>query len=302
VSVDPADYVAEILGEPSASMRNPANADYQCPFINSECTKRAQSVTGPYPVCSALRHEGKKTKTRRFVCLCPKRFFEAEILPEVVNRCWPGPPPENPQYVHEIKMSQFGNVDFVVADIKDGKVLQFVSVETQAIDITGSLYPAYEALTSNQMLDHPPSFGLNYANVYKRYVTQLIGKGYFHHHWQTKIVSVVQDIVFDDIQKRTNFPSIPLAQANIVFMSYRFEFDQVEARFKPILDKVVGTHHSNLQNAVLYQTPPSREKFCERIELQLKKGRAHVGPPDEINMAEESAALFEPPPDGTEET
>ena len=290
MSVDPALYIAEILGEPAAEMRNPANAEYQCPFINSECTKRAHGGTAgyPYPVCSAFQYQGRKVKTRRVVCLCPKRFFEVEILPEVVKYCWPGKPPANPQYVHEIKMSHFGNVDFVIADInKGGHVDQFVSVELQAVDTTGSIYPAYEALITNQLLDEAPGYGFNLANVFKRYVTQLIRKGYFHHLWGTKIVSVIQDVVFDDIYKRTKFPEMKLEEANIVFMSYKFVPDEEKRRFVPVLDRVVGTHHNMLQNAVLYQLAPSREKFCERIETQLKKGQAHFGKPDEINIAEE---------------
>ncbi len=38
--IDPTSIIIEILGEPSAEMRNPVNADYECPFINSRCVKR----------------------------------------------------------------------------------------------------------------------------------------------------------------------------------------------------------------------------------------------------------------------
>lgn len=287
--VDPAAVIAEVLGEPAAEMRNPANADYRCPFIDAECTKRSQALHGPYPVCSVFKPSGRgANRHTKYVCLCPKRFFEIDILGEVVSRCWPGTPPTNPQYVHEIKMSHFGNVDFVVADVAaNGSVSQFVSVELQAVDCTGSVFDAYDALTRNAMLDEMPEFGLNLANVFKRYVTQLIGKGYFHHHWGTKIVSVVQDVVFEDIKKRTNFPSINLDQANIVFMAYSFDKDPATGRYVPKLSSVVGTHHSNLQNAILYRTPPSKRDFCARIEAQLRKGELHVGVPEEINLAEE---------------
>lgn len=273
-------------------MRNPANADYQCPFINDTCTKRAQSVKGPYPLCSVFQPQGRgRKRTKRFVCLCPKRFFEIDILKEVVDRCWPGEPPLNPQYVHEIKMSHFGNVDFVVADIDDAqKVRQFVSVEVQAVDCTGSVYDAYEALITNTMLDQEPKFGLNLANVFKRYVSQLIGKGYYHHHWGTKIVSVVQDLLLDDIRKRTNFPDVSLDQANIIFMAYEFGPDESQQRIVPRLKTVAGTHHSYLQSAILYRTPPSKETFCERIEAQLKKKQAHIGIPEEVNLAETEIA------------
>jgi hypothetical protein len=45
---------------------------------------------------------------------------------------------------------------------------------------------------------------------------------------------------------------------------------------------------------VLYRTPPSKQAFCDRIEAQLKKGQAHIGIPEEMNLAEtEMAPTFD---------
>jgi hypothetical protein len=277
VPVDPTHVIGEILGEPAAEMCKPVNVGYQCPFINSECTKRSQGIEGPYPVCSVWRWSGRKRDAapKNLVCVCPRRFYQVDFLHDVLRRCWPGQPPNNPQYVHEVTMGNFGTVDFVIADVlADGHVREFISVELQAIDITGSCLPAYQAAIASEQLVAKPSYGFNYANVYKRFVTQLIGKGYFHHHWETKIVAVVQDIVFRDFMQRAPFPELSMDQSNVVFMSYRFQPDEStgQRRMKLVLDRVYPTHHSNLQNAVLYKTPPSKSEFCERITRQLRGG------------------------------
>ena len=97
----------------------------------------------------------------------------------------------------EVKMEGFGNVDFVIADVgDDGEVSQFLSVELQAIDITGSAFDAYQALRAGNDLEKRPTYGFNWDNVYKRYITQLIRKGYFHHHWKSKIVAVIPEQVY----------------------------------------------------------------------------------------------------------
>jgi len=46
-------------------------------------------------------------------------------------------------------MARVGTVDFVVADVdtEAGNIRNFVSAELQAIDITGSVEPAYAAIT-----------------------------------------------------------------------------------------------------------------------------------------------------------
>lgn len=273
--VDPTRIIGEILGEPAAQMRNPVNADYQCPHLSSRCIKKSQGITGPYPICSIWRWRGRAKQgiptSTELVCICPKRFYEIDLMGDVLKHCWTGTPPQNPRIVHEIKMKGFGNVDFVVADIApDNSVREFMSVELQAVDITGSCLPAYSALISSKPLQKKPGYGFNFANVYKRFVTQLIGKGFFHHHWGTKIVAVLQDAVYKTICDRYPFPKVELPSANIIFMVYKFVQDPGDpSRHRFELSEVAGTHHSNLQNAVLYKSPPSKEEFCRHIRSRL---------------------------------
>jgi len=58
---------------------------------------------------------------------------------------------------------------------------------------------------------------------------------------------------------------------NIIFMSYKYDL-KPDGTYGLILDKVEGTHHSNLQTAVLYKTAPSRDAFCEKIAAALVRG------------------------------
>jgi len=282
---DPTLIIGEVLGEPAQAMRNPVNLDYRCPFISSRCMKRSQGSKEPYPICSIWRvepHKDRKiqlasvepcTPKRELICICPKRFFTENLIDDIIKYCWEGEPPDNPRFVHEVKMGLFGNVDLVIADIdNENRVKQFVSVELQAIDITGSYFRAYKALINSEMLEEKVKFGFNFANVYKRFITQLIAKGYYHHHWNTKIIAVVQDVLLKDLIRRTNFPTISLRQANIIFLSYKFVMDVSSGRHNLIVSDVVGTQHTNLKDAVLYQKPPSRDAFCRAIETQLFSG------------------------------
>ncbi len=83
----------------------------------------------------------------------------------------------------EVQMEKFDKVDFVIADMNDAEteVRDFISVELQAVDITGSYLPSYLAVINNQELEKRPSYGFNWANVRKRFISQLIAKGYYHH-------------------------------------------------------------------------------------------------------------------------
>ena len=258
-------------------MRNPVNAGYECPFINSQCIKRSQKIEGPYPICSIYQGGGtarSETVSAKQICVCPKRFFEADFLQDVLDHCWVGPAPKNPQIAHEVKMAGFGTVDFVIADVEPGpNVHNFLSVELQAIDITGTCEPAYQAVLNKSMLDKRPSYGLNWANVHKRYVSQLISKGFFHHHWNTRIVAVVQDYVYEYLQQNISFPEMQLKDSNVVFMLYKFADapDKGPGHKCMVFDRIAPTNHNSLMSGILYRTPPSKDDFCKRILGQLAK-------------------------------
>ena len=277
---DPETIVGEILGERARKGADPAATDFLCPYIKSRCPKRStQLKEEPYPVCTLWRRGDVDTPAvaaEDLIFVCPKRFYAVDFLTEVIAHCWPGDLPKNPQVAPEVKMAGFGNVDFVIADVQDdGEVDRFLSVELQAIDITGSVFPAYQALRAGTDLAKRPTYGLNWDNVYKRYITQLIRKGYFHHHWKSKIVAVIPDQVYRYIVGRADFirsPDVKNSQVNIVFMTYRLEDDPARpGEYRPALVTVEGTSHSSLQNAILYHDAPTRAAFTTQIKRSLER-------------------------------
>lgn len=273
---NPETIVGEVLGKRAVKNADPTAAGFECPFIQSRCPKRTiQLPDEPYPVCTLWRrNDGEADPEKDLIFVCPKRFYAVDFLTEVIEHCWPGDKPKNPMVAPEVKMAGFGNVDFVIADVQeDGEVEQFLSVELQAIDITGSAFKAYQALRAGEDLDKRPTYGFNWDNVYKRYVTQLIRKGYFHHHWKSKIVAVIPEQVYQYITGRADFirsQDVKSAQVNIIFMTYRLEHDPTRpGEYRPKLVTVEGTSHSSLQNAILYKEAPKKEAFTARIKHSL---------------------------------
>ena len=233
---NPETMIGEVLGRKAEKGANPAASGFICPFIQTRCPKRSQNLANneSYPVCSLWKNGPATNPEEDLIFVCPKRFYAVDFLTEVIEHCWPGDKPKNPQIAREVKMAGFGNVDFVIADVKnDNEIDQFLSVELQAIDITGSAFPAYQALRAGQDLDKRPTYNFNWDNVYKRYVTQLI----------------------------------------IIFMTYRLENDPTRpGEFRPKLVTVEGTSHTNLQNAILYKEPPQRDAFTAQIKSSLVRG------------------------------
>lgn len=251
-------------------MRNPVNAGYECPFINSVCRKKGHWTTDPYPVCTVV-HGSKK----RQICVCPKRFFHDDLVSDVLTHCWTGERPQNPQVAYEVSMADFGTVDFVIADIdpENNSVRDFISVELQAVDLSGSVEPAYSAIVNNTLLDKKPSFGVNWGNVRKRYVSQLISKAFYHHHWNTRMVAVMQTALYEEFRKYIPFDELPSDKGNVVFMLYDYQADpeRGDGYLKLVLNRSVATSHNSLMTASLYRTPPPKENFHQRILDYLKR-------------------------------
>ena len=102
----------------------------------------------------------------------------------------------------------------------------------------------------------------------------MIDKGFFHHHWGTKIIAVVQDIIYDNLKARMNFPEVSIEESNVIFMRYHMELcDTSEGRHYELkLVGVTGTTHNELMMSSFYKTPPPKEDFCNRILKAYRNG------------------------------
>lgn len=165
-------------------------------------------------------------------------------------------------------MEKFGKVDMVIveADTRGGTVSRFLPVELQAVDITGSYLPYYNALVAGRSGRVKGEYGFNWANVRKRFVSQLIAKGYHCHQWGTRIVAVVQEDLFAEFEKHAPIVPTGIESSNIVFMLYQYvRASGVGAPWVMRLSRVVPTTHNSLMTAILYERSPDRAAFERKL-------------------------------------
>ncbi len=170
----------------------------RCPILSEKCEKSFNDgrVSG---VCAL------KPMTSGPVVCCPIRLYadKYSVLHDVASRAFPGDFPLVPgkeavasarsnkkpciavfgkRWGGELRLPQkMGRggyfVDWVLALIDaSGSLVEFVAVEVQTIDSTGSYRNGFEALRKNRQLVNTTA-GLNWENVSKRILPQLIYKG-----------------------------------------------------------------------------------------------------------------------------
>lgn len=160
-----------------------------CPFMGRACTKYDHTNTICYGTCSV-------SNAGQDVIICPNRLYANDyetirnISEDVFGKL---PFMLFDEYLkkegssrncvvalgqnsgREVKLNKM-SMDWVLAHIKNGKLIEYVGIEVQSIDITGNYRDAWYAARDKKTIIPPSAHGLNWANVHKRLMPQIIRK------------------------------------------------------------------------------------------------------------------------------
>ena len=194
-----------------------------CPFINKQCTKTNHDISIIYGTCSVSSPYGD-------CVICPNRLYENDyaILRKIASEAFD----KNLQFLmyeqfiplrekadncivalgqnsgKEVKIGTSLSMDWVLARIANGKLIEYIGVEVQSIDITGNYrdsWHSYKNISNNAIVIRSSQHGMNLANVHKRLIPQIIRKGTIYSRSslvKSGLYFVVPDIVyrkFEDI-------------------------------------------------------------------------------------------------------
>lgn len=280
------------------------SAEYRsCPFLGDYCIKtfndETRTVSG---VCAV------KPVTSGPVICCPIRLYadDYRVLRDISDRAF------GPGYsIHkggsalrhvratgqaavavfgkrwgaELRVPQKGGVgsyfvDWVLALIdEDGRLSQFCAVEVQTIDTTGSYRGGWEALMAPERRSIQTTVGLNYENVNKRILPQLIYKSQVLQRealCKSGMFFVAPTPVYRRIMKRLggehNLPKFPLQPASITFLGYDYGdvLTTPAGEVLPLrLEVEHGTTVDRLQNAFNNVVLPDAGVYASAIRAAL---------------------------------
>ena len=127
--------------------------------------------------------------------------------------------------------TEAGNIDYVLASIQDDSVIDFVGIEIQTLDTTGSIWPyRQEMLIENGYSVEMPvrtskmSFGSNKKMSGKTILAQMVQKVELFSNIGKSIVLVIQDSFLDCMKNDFDFSRIHQARQRdtVHFHSYSF--------------------------------------------------------------------------------
>jgi hypothetical protein len=212
--------LVEIFGYSPDDLTSEARALWAlnaCPFTNTHCIKTNHDNSIVYGTCSVTTPYGA-------CVICPNRFYENgyEVLRRISKTAFGGDigfllygefvsqrktvadcvVALGQNSGKEVKVGRQLSMDWVLAKIQDNKLVEYVGVEVQSIDITGNYrdaWYAYKNLLPSSKSTPQSAHGLNWANVHKRLIPQIIRKGRVYE--KSKYVNkglyfIVPDIVY----------------------------------------------------------------------------------------------------------
>ena len=134
-------------------------------------------------------------------------------------------------------------MDWVLARLDgDGELVEFTAIEVQTIDTTGNYRGAREALLNGRQIK-ADTVGLNWENVSKRIIPQLIYKGQVLQRedlCKTGLFFVCPKSVYDRVLNRLGgkdrIPTFPTQPASIHFVAYDYlpDAEQTDGVITPL--------------------------------------------------------------------
>lgn len=246
-----------------------------CPFNNivSNCTKN--SIEYPLGVCS-LNNKGKP------VIICPVRFREDwKIVSDAASFIFN----EKTSWTHigEVRLNDrfgksAGNIDYVlVAYDSKGRILDFGSLEVQAVYISGNLTGPFSAYLENPN----PGFSWSQAFKYpkpdylsssrKRLVPQIIAKGSILKQWGKKQVVALQSSFYETLPE---LAEVKKSDSDFAFFLYDLVPIDEEKRLELRLSRIIYTQFAVALEQIAKFEAGSLSVFTQSLQKRLDARRS----------------------------
>lgn len=224
--------VVELFGIATSSQDTDWEAivkEQHCPFVDRSCIKTRKSEPNVAIGTCSVNYGRREPKS---ILICPNRmlgngkiFFDCLHLLKLHE---PG------NELHKIPQVEIpgGNVDFFLVSLNKDRIVDFVGIELQTLDTTGTVWPQRQlflqsvGVSESAGFDASKSFGMNWKMTAKTILVQLHHKIGTFERLGKHLVLVMQDHLHEYMMREFRFGHIAGAKLghSLHFHSYSFEF------------------------------------------------------------------------------
>ncbi len=236
-----------------------------CPFDDKRCFKVRKSQPNVSIGTCTVRY-GEDAKD---VIICPKRLLERkQVFTDCVHLLTLHEPGNEFHVVPEISIPG-GSVDYFLVSARGGKVRDFVAIEFQTLDTTGTVWPERQRVVKS--LGFPVKaadaastkpFGMNWKMTAKTTLVQLHHKIQTLEHVGKHLVLVLQNHLLAYMTAEFNFGHMSTARVGDSMHFHAYRTTPQKSGFKIELDSRVSTDADGIAKCLGLQAE-------SRIELEV---------------------------------
>jgi len=236
-----------------------------CPYLGRRCEKVRKSAPEITIGTCAVEYG----RQRKQLVICPHRLLERnQVFLDCIHLLTLHEPGNELHLLPEVGVPG-GSVDYFLVSSVDGKVRDFVGIELQALDTTGTVWPERQRFLAQQGMaastkdiNSPRRFGMNWKMTVKTTLMQL------HHKVETfeginkHLVLILQDHLLTYMRRQFRFEHVKEARLGDPLHIHTYRLSQGAAgTFHIAFDSRYSTDSNGIATSLGLSTSP-------RVELQ----------------------------------
>jgi hypothetical protein len=253
-------------------------SNQHCLYLGKKCIKiRKSSPHISIGTCSV-----KYGKENQEVIICPHRLIEKkQIFIDCFHLLTSHEPGNELHIIPEISIPG-GSVDYFLASVFKKRIIDFVGVELQTLDTTGTVWPERQKFIADLNLVEEPDegygdkqYGMNWKMTAKTILVQLHHKIDTFEHLNKHLVLVLQNHMLNYMKKEFSFThlnKIPKLGDPMHFHSYQMVFGE-DKNYHISLNERLSTNSAGIATAMGLKAEAKID-----LELILKALESKISP------------------------
>lgn len=182
------------------------------------------------------------------VIICPFRLLEHnQIFIDCLHLLTMHEPGNELFLIPEVQIPG-GHVDYFLVSAKNGKVKDFIGIELQTMDTTGTVWPDRQKFldeigieVNQEDKDNQKTYGMNWKMTLKTILIQMHHKSETFEHLNKHLVLIIQKPLFDHMRSDFSFDDIQGVRLGDPVHIHSYDFAENDNKMHLSLDTRVST-------------------------------------------------------------
>lgn len=218
-----------------------------CPYTKKVCAKMRKSNPDLKIGTCSVKYQDQN------IIICPFRLLEHnQIFIDCLHLLTMHEPGNELYLVPEVQIPG-GNVDYFLVSARDKKVKDFIGIELQTMDTTGTVWPERQKFLREQGIDinsdslnDKKSFGMNWKMTLKTILIQMHHKSETFEYLNKHLVLIVQRPLYEHMKNDFYFDEINGVRLGDPVHIHSYNFEETENKLTLALYERVSTDSAGI--------------------------------------------------------